>query len=80
MSEAGRQLVENERGRRAVMQDAKRLLLEVLVKLTAETEGQLAELDIDGARVLIERIAAKRQTMRELITRQRELAAAAASE
>ncbi len=80
MSEVGRQLVENEQKRKDVLRDAKRLLLAVLVKLSANDEAALAELDVDGAKLLLEQLAAKKQCMKNLRKERGELSAAASTE
>lgn len=77
MSQIGKQLVDNERQRAECFAKAKRLLLELLVKLSADNEWQVAEIDTPAAQQLLNQVAAQRQVMRNLQKEYRELSAAA---
>ncbi len=80
MSEVGTQLVANERKRKDCRRDARRILLQVLAKLSADSDEGLAELDVEGAKVLVQQLGVHKQAMRELLSQRRDLAAAAAEE
>ena len=77
MSEVGTQLVENEAKRKECHQAAWQVSKEIFARLTVQTDEQIAGLKIDELTALLQKLAAAKWQMVNLVAERAELAARA---